>query len=52
MKFVDTLGSRLTTMQKCKSNLSVKSQKSESQNGGNKGTKHINFFEKRTFLTP
>ena len=27
-------------------------QKGESQNGGNKKTKHANFFEKWTFLTP
>ena len=32
--------------------LSVIRQKGESQNGGNKKTKHAKFSEKRTFLTP
>ena len=32
------------------SNSSVLWQKSESQNGGNKNTKHTKFFEKRTFF--
>ena len=27
-------------------------QKGETQNGGNKKTKHVKFSEKRTFLTP
>ena len=27
-------------------------QKGESQNGGNKNTKHAKFSEKRTFFTP
>ena len=27
-------------------------QKGESQNGGNKKTTYVNFFEKRIFLTP
>ena len=31
---------------------SVIRQKGESQNGGNKKTKHAKFSEKRTFLTP
>ena len=31
---------------------SVTKQKGESQNGGNKKTKHTKFPEKRTFLTP
>ena len=31
--------------------LSVIRQKGESQNGGNKKTKHAKFSEKRTFLT-
>ena len=30
---------------------SVIRQKSESQNGGNKKTKHVKFSEKQTFLT-
>ena len=31
---------------------SVIRQKGESQNGGNKKSKHAKFSEKRTFLTP
>ena len=34
-----------------KKNFSVKTQKGESQNGGNTKTKHAKFSEKRTFLT-
>ena len=33
-------------------NSSVIRQKGESQNGCLKKTKHVKFFEKRTFLTP
>ena len=33
-------------------NLSVIRKKGESQDGGNKKTKHSKFSEKRTFLTP
>ena len=35
-----------------KNNSSVIRQKSESQNGGNKKTKHVTFSEKQIFLTP
>ena len=35
-----------------RSNSSVIWQKVESQNGGNKNTKHAKFSEKRTFFTP
>ena len=34
------------------SNTSVIWQKDESQNGGNKNTKHAKFSEKRMFFTP
>ena len=43
---------KITILHRAKVKVSVIRQKSKSQNGGNKKTKHAKFFQKRIFLAP